>query len=60
MPKKSSRYTEWATSEILDNFIEEISKMRKIELEYVLTEFLKIKALLRESPEVLIFDLKPP
>ena len=54
MLKKSSKYTEWA-SEILDNFIEETSKMRKIELEYVLTEFFKLKkAFPRESSVLLI------
>ena len=57
MLEKSSRYRKWA-GEILDNYIEKISKRRKIELEYVLTEFFKLKAFPRESPENLILRLK--
>ena len=55
--KKSKRYTDWA-SEILENFIEEISKRRKIELECILTEFFKLKAFPRESPENFILRLE--
>ena len=57
MLKKSSRYMEW-TSKILHNFIEEISKIWKIELEYVLTEFFKLKALPRDIPENFILRLE--
>ena len=55
--KKSKRYTDWA-SEILENFIEEISKRRKIELECILTEFFKLKAFPRESPKNFILRLE--
>ena len=50
---------EWE-SEIFDNFTEEISKIRNIELEYVLTEFFKLMALPRESPEKFILQLLKP
>ena len=57
MLKKCSKYTEWA-SEISENFLEEISKRRNFELEYILSEFFKLNAFPRESPENFILRLE--